>query len=92
MDRLISLFKEASDDARGRPPDLPPDGQPGLAGQQPLYFMQLMEYLRQQKAQAQRAADADEDGGVGDIGGLDDQTVIFDEDADMLICSCNAHR
>jgi len=98
MDRLISLFKEASDDARGRPPDLPRDAQPGLANQ-PLYFVQLMEYLRQQKREAELAADADgetfeaegdDHGGYArDIAGCD----IDEEDADMLIDSCApAHR
>jgi hypothetical protein len=94
MERLISLFREASDDARGRPPDLPPDAQPGLGGQQPLYFVQLMEYLRQQKAEAERAADGGDDVDGEDVRGFDDgdEAILFDEDADMLIGACDAHR
>jgi hypothetical protein len=105
MDRLISLFREASDDARARPPDLP--SEPGLGGQ-PVYFVQLMEYLRQQKREAElAAADAD-----GDCDGIEDDEVVVaggrdvigcdfeieieidEEDADMLIGStyAAAHR
>ena len=95
MDRLISLFREASDDARGRPPDLP--AEPGLGGQ-PIYFVQLMEYLRQQKREAELAADADGEtfeAEGDDHGGYDRDVAgceIDEEDADMLIGSCAAHR
>ena len=62
MERLISLFREAdyeqwSPSAAQRPP--PP------AEQEPLYFRELLEFLRQQKAQ--RRSVEEKDGSVAQL-------------------------
>ena len=101
MDRLISLFREASNDARERLPgrqsddDDVGDAQPGL-DVQPAYFVQLMEYLRQEKAKARRAAARaaieDDAFAADDIDADYGERLAADGDEDMLIGACDAHR
>jgi hypothetical protein len=102
MDRLISLFREASegDDPRGRPPNPPAGDEPGLP-EQPVYFLQLMDYLRERKEEAAEAAaewdaliggedEGPADGGAGAPEGSDDAEYADVEP--MAASCCGAHR
>ena len=57
MERLISLFKEADYDQWSPSQPQPP---PQEQFEQPLYFQQLLEYLRQERSDGE-ASDAEED-------------------------------
>ena len=52
MERLISLFREPDYDN-----PLPPEQQPPRADEEPIYFRQLLEYLRQRKESASDPSD-----------------------------------
>ena len=52
MERLISLFREPDYDD-----PLPPQQQPPRADEEPIYFKQLLEYLRQRKENASQPSD-----------------------------------
>ena len=67
MERLISLFREADYEkwsASARLPAANDAADVGLGGEEPLYFKQLLQYLREQreesKANAAPAAEAEE--------------------------------
>jgi hypothetical protein len=51
MERLISLFRDPDYDSPLPPPGQPPPPPPPQADEEPLYFKQLLEYLRQRKEQ-----------------------------------------
>ena len=63
MERLISLFREPEPDGGYQSPDAPPrQREPVQASlkvisDEPIYFQQLLEYLRQQKEQDKSGAD-----------------------------------
>ena len=57
MQRLISLFKELEEGYPANEPERPPSSYQPKIGQEPLYFVELLKYLREEKAknEAERA-------------------------------------
>jgi hypothetical protein len=61
MERLISLFREPGEEdgwpGSGRQEKSPLEQELGLASSEPLYFQDLLEYLREQNAEVAREED-----------------------------------
>lgn len=72
MERLISLFREPepdggyiSPDEASRPPPLPQRSALKVISDEPIYFQQLLEYLRREKQKRSEHEDDVDDGGGG---------------------------